>query len=99
MRPKNKFVYLRYFQLSFCDYTKFDLIFISFSEPNDQRKVLVKKLALCVEGRDDMELDLTSDLSQLKKQVCRYSMLLHLIGVVSVATWYVYVNWEEVMIA
>ncbi|XP_037906669.1 rho GDP-dissociation inhibitor 1 isoform X2 [Hermetia illucens] len=38
-------------------------------EPNDQRKVLVKKLALCVEGRDDMELDLTSDLSQLKKQV------------------------------
>lgn len=38
-------------------------------EPNDERKVIVKKLALVVEGRDDMELDLTGDLSQLKKQV------------------------------
>ncbi|XP_037806286.1 rho GDP-dissociation inhibitor 1 [Lucilia sericata] len=38
-------------------------------EPNDPRKVIVKKLALVVEGRDDMELDLTGDLSQLKKQV------------------------------
>uniref|UniRef100_A0A1A9VKW2 Rho GDP-dissociation inhibitor 3 n=1 Tax=Glossina austeni TaxID=7395 RepID=A0A1A9VKW2_GLOAU len=36
---------------------------------NDQRKVLVKKLALVVDGRKDMELDLTGDLSQLKKQV------------------------------
>ncbi|XP_036327068.1 rho GDP-dissociation inhibitor 1-like isoform X2 [Rhagoletis pomonella] len=38
-------------------------------DANDQRKVIVKKLALVVEGRDDMELDLTGDLSQLKKQV------------------------------
>ncbi|KAH8373305.1 hypothetical protein KR009_000392 [Drosophila setifemur] len=38
-------------------------------EPNDLRKVIVKKLALVVEGRDDMELDLTGDLSQLKKQL------------------------------
>ncbi|XP_068148519.1 rho GDP-dissociation inhibitor 1 [Drosophila tropicalis] len=38
-------------------------------EPNDPRKVIVKKLALVVEGRDDMELDLTGDISQLKQQV------------------------------
>lgn len=41
-----------------------------YIEPNDPRKVIVKKLALVVEGRNDMELDLTGDLSQLKKQVC-----------------------------
>ena len=28
-------------------------------EPNDPRKVIVKKLALLVTGREDMELDLT----------------------------------------
>uniref|UniRef100_A0A1B6DY17 Rho GDP-dissociation inhibitor 3 n=1 Tax=Clastoptera arizonana TaxID=38151 RepID=A0A1B6DY17_9HEMI len=38
-------------------------------DPSDERKVLVKRLALCVPGRPDMELDLTTDLSQLKKQV------------------------------
>lgn len=38
-------------------------------EPNNPKKVIVKKLALVVAGRDDVELDLTSDLSQLKKQV------------------------------
>uniref|UniRef100_A0A1A9WSS2 Rho GDP-dissociation inhibitor 3 n=1 Tax=Glossina brevipalpis TaxID=37001 RepID=A0A1A9WSS2_9MUSC len=38
-------------------------------DKNDLRKVLVKKLALVVEARDDMELDLTGDLSQLKKKV------------------------------
>ncbi|XP_037938993.1 rho GDP-dissociation inhibitor 1 isoform X2 [Teleopsis dalmanni] len=38
-------------------------------DPNDSRKVIVKKLALVVEGRNDMELDLSGDLSQLKKQV------------------------------
>ncbi|XP_073841913.1 rho GDP-dissociation inhibitor isoform X2 [Musca autumnalis] len=38
-------------------------------DPNDERKVLVKKLALVSEGRPDMELDLTGDLTQLKKQV------------------------------
>ena len=48
--------------------------FIFFSPPfhvdaNDPRKVIVKKLALCVPGRDDMELDLTGDISKLKKQM------------------------------
>lgn len=38
-------------------------------DPHDERKVIVKKLALVVEGRKEMELDLTEDLSQLKKQV------------------------------
>lgn len=37
-------------------------------DPNDPRKVIVKKLALCVTDRPDMELDLTGDLTQLKKQ-------------------------------
>lgn len=44
-------------------------------EPNDPRKVIVKKLALVVEGRDDMELDLTGDLSQLKKQASIFRFL------------------------
>lgn len=39
------------------------------TEPNNPRKVIVKKLALCVPDRDDMELDLSGDLSKLKKQV------------------------------
>ncbi|XP_014259290.1 rho GDP-dissociation inhibitor 1 isoform X2 [Cimex lectularius] len=39
-------------------------------DPNDERKVIVKKLALCVEGRSDLELDLeNTPLEQLKKQV------------------------------
>lgn len=38
-------------------------------EPDDPRKVLVKKLVLCVPDRDDVELDLTGDLDKLKKQV------------------------------
>ncbi|XP_032597341.1 rho GDP-dissociation inhibitor 1 isoform X1 [Drosophila grimshawi] len=38
-------------------------------DPNDQRKVIVKKLALVVDGRDDMELDLSGDISKLKKQL------------------------------
>lgn len=42
---------------------------ILFPDANDARKVIVKKLALCVPGRDDMELDLTGDLTKLKKQV------------------------------
>ena len=40
-----------------------------FSEPDNPRKVIVKKLALCVPGRDDVELDLTGDLAELKKKV------------------------------
>jgi len=31
--------------------------------------VIVKKLALCVADRPDMELDLSGDLTNLKKQV------------------------------
>uniref|UniRef100_A0A6M2DQQ5 Rho GDP-dissociation inhibitor 3 n=1 Tax=Xenopsylla cheopis TaxID=163159 RepID=A0A6M2DQQ5_XENCH len=38
-------------------------------DANDPRKVIVKKLALCVAGRDDKELDLSGDISALKKQV------------------------------
>lgn len=38
-------------------------------DATDERKVIVKKLALCVPDRPDMELDLSGDLSQLKKQV------------------------------
>lgn len=38
-------------------------------EPNNPRKVIVKKLALCVPDRDDMELDLSGDVTKLKKQV------------------------------
>lgn len=37
-------------------------------DANDPRKVIVKKLALCVPGRDDMELDLSGDITKLKKQ-------------------------------
>jgi len=37
-------------------------------EPNDPRKVIVKRLALLVEGREDMVLDLTGDLDTLKKK-------------------------------
>jgi hypothetical protein len=40
-----------------------------YAEPNDPRKVIVKKLALCVAERPELELDLTGDISQLKKQV------------------------------
>lgn len=38
-------------------------------DPADPRKVIVKKLVLCVTDRADVELDLTGDLTQLKKQV------------------------------
>ncbi|XP_038211907.1 rho GDP-dissociation inhibitor 1 [Zerene cesonia] len=38
-------------------------------DANDPRKVIVKKLALCVTDRDDLELDLSGDLTDLKKQV------------------------------
>lgn len=38
-----------------------------FIDPDDPRKVIVKKLALCVADRPDMELDLSGDISQLKK--------------------------------
>uniref|UniRef100_A0A1B0FN32 Uncharacterized protein n=1 Tax=Glossina morsitans morsitans TaxID=37546 RepID=A0A1B0FN32_GLOMM len=36
---------------------------------NDQRKELLKKLALNVDRHKDIKLDLTGDLSQLKEQV------------------------------
>ncbi|KAK7870599.1 hypothetical protein R5R35_009103 [Gryllus longicercus] len=38
-------------------------------DPEDPRKVIVKKLVLCATDRPDVELDLTGDLTQLKKQV------------------------------
>jgi len=37
-------------------------------EPNDPRKVIVKKLALVVDGMPDKELDLTGELTKLKDQ-------------------------------
>lgn len=37
-------------------------------EPENPKKVLVRKLVLVVEGRPDVSLDLTGDLTQLKKQ-------------------------------
>lgn len=43
--------------------------FKNFADPNDTRKVIVKKLALVVADRDDMELDLSGDISKLKKEV------------------------------
>lgn len=40
-----------------------------FLDENNPNKVIVKKLALCVAERPDMELDLSGDLTNLKKQV------------------------------
>jgi len=37
-------------------------------EPTDPRKVIVKKLALVVDGMSDKELDLTGELTKLKEQ-------------------------------
>ncbi|CAG2252402.1 rho GDP-dissociation inhibitor 1-like isoform X2 [Mytilus galloprovincialis] len=37
--------------------------------PNDPRRVIVTELALVVQDRDDVTLDLTGDLSKLKEQV------------------------------
>lgn len=47
----------------------FFFFFFDHTDANDPRKVIVKKLALCVPGRDDMELDLSGDISKLKKQM------------------------------
>ncbi|GAB6020407.1 hypothetical protein CHUAL_003108 [Chamberlinius hualienensis] len=38
-------------------------------DPNDSRHVIVRQLALVVEGRPDVVLDLTGDISNLKKKV------------------------------
>ena len=38
-------------------------------EPDNPSTVIVKKLALLVDGRPDMELDLSEDLSKIKKTV------------------------------
>uniref|UniRef100_A0A1B0CZG5 Uncharacterized protein n=1 Tax=Phlebotomus papatasi TaxID=29031 RepID=A0A1B0CZG5_PHLPP len=40
----------------------------SWNDATDARKVIVKQLALCVTGRPDMVLDLTGDISKLKKK-------------------------------
>merc|ERR1711936_183206 len=37
-------------------------------EPDDPRKVIVKKLSLVVEGRDDVTIDLTEDLKVIKSK-------------------------------
>ena len=37
-------------------------------DPNDPRKVIVKKLSLIVEGRDDATIDLTQDLASIKSK-------------------------------
>lgn len=39
-----------------------------FTDSDDPRKVIVKKLVLVVADRPEVSLDLTGDLSQLKKQ-------------------------------
>jgi len=36
--------------------------------PEDPRKVIVNKLALCATGRDDVELDLSGDITDLKQK-------------------------------
>ena len=37
--------------------------------PDDKRIVIVQKLTLLVDGRPDLELDLTQDLAEVKKKV------------------------------
>ena len=37
-------------------------------DPNDQRKVILKKLSLVVEGREDDSIDLTDDLATIKNK-------------------------------
>lgn len=37
-------------------------------DPSDPRKVILKKLSLVVEGRDDVSIDLTEDLAVIKKR-------------------------------
>ena len=37
-------------------------------DPNDERKVILKKLSLVVEGRDDDTIDLTADLVTIKNK-------------------------------
>lgn len=41
-------------------------------DDSDPRKVIVKKLALVAADRDPMELDLTGDLTKLKKNVSEF---------------------------
>ena len=37
-------------------------------DPDDPRKVILKKLSLVIEGRDDETIDLTDDLASIKKK-------------------------------
>lgn len=49
---------------------RFELIVLLFClDDSDPRKVIVKKLSLLVADRDPMELDLSGDISKLKKNV------------------------------
>ncbi|KAG1689919.1 Rho GDP-dissociation inhibitor 1 [Nymphon striatum] len=41
----------------------------AIAEPDDPRRVIVKKLSLMVDGKPSMELDLTGNLAELKKKV------------------------------
>lgn len=43
-------------------------MFIYFSEPDNPKKVIVKKLVLVAADRPEISLDLTGDVSQLKKE-------------------------------
>jgi len=51
--------------------------------PDDSRRVIVQKLALCVEGRDDLEMDLTQDKDKIKQEVfiikeaCKYRLKIY----------------------
>lgn len=51
------------------------IIFFGIDE-SDSRKVIVKKLVLLTEGREDMELNLTGDLNEIKKEV--HSFIKHI---------------------
>lgn len=55
-------------------YVYFKLIIICILDENNPNKVIVKKLALCVADRPCMELDLSGDVSNLKKQVITFKI-------------------------
>lgn len=55
--------------VSLCSIMMNSFLLHSYSDEKDSRKVIVKKLHLLVDGRKDMELDLTGDLNEIKKQV------------------------------
>lgn len=50
----------------------FQINYYLYLDENNPNKVIVKKLALCVADRPCMELDLSGDVSNLKKQVINF---------------------------